>query len=73
MSRFGYQILVNLSSSIRTCTFRNGLVSRNTSTSTIGEDKGGDTACEKTDKTAKKLRAKTPIGKIYLFCIRPRP
>lgn len=61
MLRFGYQTLVNRS--IRTFTFRNGLVFRKTSTSSIGEDKGEGTACEKTDKTAKKLRAKTPIGK----------
>lgn len=65
MSRLGYQTLVNLS--IRTRTFRNALVSRNTSTSSIGEDKEGGTACEKTDKTAKKLRAKTPIGKMIFI------
>lgn len=58
MLRLGYQTVVSLS--IRTLP----LGSRKTSTSSIGEDKGEGTACEKTDKTAKKLRAKTPIGKM---------
>lgn len=70
MSIFGCQTLVNLS--IRTrilCTLRNGLISFSTSASSQGEDKGGGTSSEtKTiDKTTKKLRAKTPIGKMEYF------